>query len=658
MAAPGGQVQAAVAVPPGQAAPRTDMAPVLQQLNLASLRTRTQDLHNAISRILHSFHTLPALKWSEVLGQFAMVNVELLNLVEDIKPILKMFVVYPKNVNAENATILPIMLSSKLLPEMEAEETILKDKMLAGIANLPVHMQSEKIQRQIELVRSVCDGAEKVLGEARKVYGLSSRQGPVALATLDKQQAARIGEQEKLLRAASNSGDGLRISPDQQQAPLMLPPHVSSALGTSATDPAGASFQRGSSSALPPSGLLRPAAPQQQTNPAQILQRSNIGVSMQPLGGAGSLPGVAAAATTIPYVNSPRSVAGNFNVPSPQQINTPSQVQQAALLRQQKIQQLQKQQQQVLQAQQQNQQLRRPGTPPIPQAQATLQPQGHQVNILQLQQQQAKLQQQNQLQQLQQQQQLHQQQQQQQYQQAQQLQQQNLQQQQQSLHNQLQNTQLHAAQQNVLAQGSQGRNQLNQLGNMNPLYGNNQSSLLPPTMSGQSQTLLQQRYLQGNASHLYNMGNTTGNNMGNTMSNSMGNNMGNTMSNTMGNAMGNTMGNTLGNTMGNTLGNTMGNTIGNALGNNMGNPLVSNMGNSLGNNVTNAMGNSLGNNMGGTLGNPLVGNMGMAGSAAQGTSTLALPLQQQLAGPGNYSGLINANQLNAFAQQRQQPPPQ
>jgi hypothetical protein len=38
------------------------------------------------------------------------------------------------------------MLSSKLLPEMEAEETVLKDKMLAGISNLPVQMQSEKIQ--------------------------------------------------------------------------------------------------------------------------------------------------------------------------------------------------------------------------------------------------------------------------------------------------------------------------------------------------------------------------------------------------------------------------------------------------------------------------------------------------------------------------------
>ena len=70
MAAAGGQVPAAVAAPSAQAAPRTDMAPVLQQLNLASLRTRTQDLHNAISRILHSFHTLPALKWLVFLTLF------------------------------------------------------------------------------------------------------------------------------------------------------------------------------------------------------------------------------------------------------------------------------------------------------------------------------------------------------------------------------------------------------------------------------------------------------------------------------------------------------------------------------------------------------------------------------------------------------------
>jgi hypothetical protein len=248
------------AVGSGQAAPppKADMAPVLQQLNLASLRTRTQDLRNANSRILHAFTTQPSLKWSEVLGQFAMVNVELLNLVEDIKPILKVFVVYPKNVNAENYTILPIMLSSKLLPEMEAEEATMKEQILSGISSLPVHAQNEKIQRQIETVRLVCDAAEKVLQEARKVYGLSTRQGPVALTTLDKAQAARIAEQEKLIRAASNFGDGLRISPDQQQMASVLPSHIASALGTD-----GGLGLRGSLSALPPSGLIRPTAPQQ-----------------------------------------------------------------------------------------------------------------------------------------------------------------------------------------------------------------------------------------------------------------------------------------------------------------------------------------------------------------------------------------------------------
>lgn len=64
------------------------------------------------------------------------------------------------------------------------------------------------IQRQIESVRSACDLAEKVITEARKVYGLGTRQGPVALATLDKLNVARIAEQEKQLRVATNYGEG------------------------------------------------------------------------------------------------------------------------------------------------------------------------------------------------------------------------------------------------------------------------------------------------------------------------------------------------------------------------------------------------------------------------------------------------------------------
>ena len=47
-------------VPPPQ---KSDMSPLLQQLNLESIRTRTQDLFNAMSAILHSFQTIPQHKW-------------------------------------------------------------------------------------------------------------------------------------------------------------------------------------------------------------------------------------------------------------------------------------------------------------------------------------------------------------------------------------------------------------------------------------------------------------------------------------------------------------------------------------------------------------------------------------------------------------------
>ena len=65
MAAGGGQVTTGtgtggLGVPPPQ---KSDMSPLLQQLNLESIRTRTQDLFNAISAILHSFQTIPQHKW-------------------------------------------------------------------------------------------------------------------------------------------------------------------------------------------------------------------------------------------------------------------------------------------------------------------------------------------------------------------------------------------------------------------------------------------------------------------------------------------------------------------------------------------------------------------------------------------------------------------
>ena len=44
------------------------------------------------------------------MGQYSMVNLELFNIMDEIKKVSKAFVVHPKNVNAENATSMVIFL--------------------------------------------------------------------------------------------------------------------------------------------------------------------------------------------------------------------------------------------------------------------------------------------------------------------------------------------------------------------------------------------------------------------------------------------------------------------------------------------------------------------------------------------------------------------
>lgn len=116
----------------------------------------------------------------DILGQFSMVNLELFNIVEDIKKVSKAFVVHPKNVNADNATsihilplyyifpfipfsflhyikfyllllvslhtVLPVMLSSKLLPEMELDDNLKREQLLRGMQSLQLASQIEKLK--------------------------------------------------------------------------------------------------------------------------------------------------------------------------------------------------------------------------------------------------------------------------------------------------------------------------------------------------------------------------------------------------------------------------------------------------------------------------------------------------------------------------------
>lgn len=336
--------------PPPAAAERLNAA-VQQQLRLESVKGRATTLFKAVSRILEDFdayaRTNATPKWQDILGQYAMVNLELFKIVEEIRTVSKAFVVHPKNVNAENSTILPVMLSSKLLPEMETDDNSKREQLLQGMQNLPVASQIEKLKARIDMIAAACESAEKVLSDTRKAYGFGARQGPTIAPTLDKAQAAKIQEQENILRAAVNFGEGLRTSGDQRQMPPALPMHLSDVLhvGDGMQNLADASgiYQKSSS-----------ASSNNMSGTGALLQ----GTGTQLLGRSAASPGASSfdnsSASPMPYANSPRS-GTNMNTPSPQQQSQQQQPQQQQQQQQQQRQKMMQlpQHQQILLAQQQ-----------------------------------------------------------------------------------------------------------------------------------------------------------------------------------------------------------------------------------------------------------------------------------------------------------------
>ena len=65
-----------------------------------------------------------------------------------------------------------------------------------------------KSENRIDAIGATCSCAEKAVNDSRKVYALGTRHTPGIIPPMDKVQVAKIEEQEKLLRAAANLGEG------------------------------------------------------------------------------------------------------------------------------------------------------------------------------------------------------------------------------------------------------------------------------------------------------------------------------------------------------------------------------------------------------------------------------------------------------------------
>ena len=90
----------------------------------------------------------------------------------ELRLLLRHYLVHPISVNQSNAAVLPIMLSSKPLPEMEAQETALAAELYqtAGLEGLPQEQQLARL-----MVTSVEAWVVKTVGLA--TYGQDLQLG-------------------------------------------------------------------------------------------------------------------------------------------------------------------------------------------------------------------------------------------------------------------------------------------------------------------------------------------------------------------------------------------------------------------------------------------------------------------------------------------------
>ncbi|XP_042983704.1 mediator of RNA polymerase II transcription subunit 8 isoform X2 [Carya illinoinensis] len=244
--------------------------------------------------------------------------------------------------------VLPVMLSSKLLPEMEMDDNSKREQLLHGMQNLPISSQIEKLKARIDMIGAACESAEKVLADTRKAYCFGARQGPSIAPTLDKGQAAKIHEQENLLRAAVHLGEGLRMSGEHRQITPALPLHLVDVVTggdgmQSFADASGMYLKNNpmSSNSISGQGTLLSASASQL-----------IGRSAASPGATSATSFDNTAASPLQYANSPRSGTNMMNTPSPQQQTPQQQQQQQQQQLRQKLMQIPQHQPQILAQQQ------------------------------------------------------------------------------------------------------------------------------------------------------------------------------------------------------------------------------------------------------------------------------------------------------------------
>mmetsp|Transcript_21088 Transcript_21088/g.63447 ORF Transcript_21088/g.63447 Transcript_21088/m.63447 type:complete len:205 (+) Transcript_21088:681-1295(+) len=135
-------------------------------MNLAALAARGSDIQRSLDEMTIGLnHNAHNISWSDTLDRFAVLDVQMQQLKAQLRPMTKRHVVYPRAVqlDAAMARVLPIMLATRVVPDMEEVQTahLAAHRQAAGAA--PVDAQ---YYRLVETTERFNTGIEKLVGSA------------------------------------------------------------------------------------------------------------------------------------------------------------------------------------------------------------------------------------------------------------------------------------------------------------------------------------------------------------------------------------------------------------------------------------------------------------------------------------------------------------
>mmetsp|Transcript_22244 Transcript_22244/g.61722 ORF Transcript_22244/g.61722 Transcript_22244/m.61722 type:complete len:246 (-) Transcript_22244:361-1098(-) len=191
-------------------------------MNLSLLRTKAEDLRQSLEQIIQALQFAPnSVEWGATIDQFNLLSVQYYNLIGQLRPTLKHYVVHPKVVNEQNHEVLPLMMSTRVLPEMEKEEAVLMKNHHARHGNTSAEIQYITLQGEIEAFNSLIDHLTIPKQSVRDSGLLDSKSALCAeiLAPLAKSSAAAMSK----LRADAAGGQPFTAQRQQMGGRLQGP---------------------------------------------------------------------------------------------------------------------------------------------------------------------------------------------------------------------------------------------------------------------------------------------------------------------------------------------------------------------------------------------------------------------------------------------------